>query len=82
MATDREIAQRVKDLQTRARDYALTELPGYAEWSNKKLDDGESPAFIENLDARSMWLLPEELNTVSEADFEELLADIKESAKP
>jgi hypothetical protein len=29
------------------------------------------------MDARSMWLLPEELTTVTESDFEEMLSDLK-----
>jgi hypothetical protein len=77
MATDREIAERAKDLQTRARDYSLCEIPGYSAWSKKKLALGESPAFIANLDAGCMWLLPEDVAEVSESDFEEMLADIK-----
>jgi len=77
MENDREIAERVINLKARARDYALVEIPAYSAWSNKKLDQGESPAFIENLDARSMWLLPEEVETVSDSEFEELLADLK-----
>ena len=40
--------------------------------------EGESEAFIANLDARGMWLLPEELATVTESVFEELLSDLKE----
>ena len=77
MATDREIAERAMDMQARARDYRLMEIPGYVAWSNKKLDEGESPAFVANLDATNMWLLPEDLNDVGEAEFEELLADVK-----
>jgi hypothetical protein len=63
------------DLQARARDYALVSIP--AQWSKRKLNEGESPALIANLDARGMWLLPEEVAGVSEADFEALLADLK-----
>ena len=78
MTDDREIARRALDLQARARDYAMSEVPGYDEWSARKLAGGESEAFIANLDARSMWLLPENLTTVSESVFEELLSDLKE----
>jgi hypothetical protein len=45
MSNDRDLARRALDLQARAKDYHLTSLPGYMEWSNKKLDEGESPAF-------------------------------------
>jgi hypothetical protein len=50
---------------------------GYSEWSNRKLAEGESEALVANLDARSMWLLPEELTAVTESDFEEMLSDLK-----
>ena len=56
----------------------MCEVPGYSGWSKRKLAEGESEAFIANLDARGMWLLPEELGTVSESVFEELLSDLKE----
>jgi hypothetical protein len=75
--SDRDIARRAIDLQARARDYALVSIPAYQEWSKRKLEEGESPALIANLDARGMWLLPEEVAGVSEADFEEMLADLK-----
>jgi hypothetical protein len=74
---DREIARRVLDDQDRAKDYAMCEVPSYSEWSNRKLAEGESEALIANLDARSMWLSPEELTAVSESDFEEMLSDLK-----
>ena len=77
MPDDQVIARRALDLQARARDYALVSIPAYQEWSKRKLNEGESPALIANLDARSMWLLPEEVAGVSESDFEELLADLK-----
>jgi hypothetical protein len=77
MATDRKIAERVQDLQSRARDYGLLEIPGYMVWSERKLSDGESEALIAHLDATNMWLLPEEIDTVGVAEFEELLADLK-----
>jgi hypothetical protein len=82
METDSEIAARVSVLQARARDYSLVEIPSYEAWSNKKNEAGESPAFIAHLDAMSMWLLPEELSEVGEAEFEELLQDIKSACEP
>jgi hypothetical protein len=71
MVDDREIARRVLDNQVRAKDYAMGEVPSYSEWSNRKLVEGESEALIANLDARSMWLLPEEFAAVTEGDFED-----------
>ena len=78
MSDDREIARRNLDRQARARDYALGEIPAYSDWSERKLKEGESPAFIAHLDAMSMWLLPEEVPDVGESEFEELLAEVKE----
>ena len=79
MPNDREIARRSLDYRARAKDYALVAIPVYQEWSNKKLEQGESPALIAHLDAMSMWLLPEEVPNVSESVLEELLADLKET---
>lgn len=77
MPDDREIARRALDYQARAKDYPLMTIPGYMDWSKRKLDEGVSPALIANLDARGMVLLPEEIADVRESDFEELLADLK-----
>jgi len=77
MSDDQEIARRALDLQARAGDYALVSMPAYQEWSERKLSEGESPALIANLDARAMWLLPEEVAGVNESEFEEMLADLK-----
>jgi len=82
MATDREIAEQVKRMQASARDFGLVELPSYAAWAARKLEEGESPALIANLDARSMWLSAEDLTCVREEDFEELLMDLKASIEP
>jgi hypothetical protein len=78
---DREIALRAADLQARGRDYALFELPGYGPWSERKLEEGESPALIAHLDAMGMFLLPEEVGSVSEGHFEELLEDLKNAVE-
>ncbi len=78
MADDREIARRALDFQARAKDYAMSQIPGYSEWSDRKMAEGEE-AFIFNLDAQSMWLLPEDLVTITEADFEEMLQELKEA---
>ena len=76
---DREIARRALDFQARAKDYSLIELPGYVEWATRKLREGESAALIANLDALGMTLLPEEVSEITEADFEELLSDLKDT---
>lgn len=46
-------------------------------WSEGKLAEGGNEAFLAHLDATLMWLLPEELNSVSAGDFDEMLEDLK-----
>ena len=46
-------------------------------WSEGKLAAGESPALIANLDARCLWLLPEEAAAIDFEVFEDMLADLK-----
>jgi hypothetical protein len=79
VSDDREIARRNLDHQARAREHALVEIPAYTLWSERKLKEGESPAFIAHLDAMTMWLLPDEVSEIGESVFEELLADLKEA---
>ena len=79
MSSDKEIALRSLDLQARARDYALLEIPQYRRWSEQELREGESEVLIANLDATNMWLLPEDVPNIDESVFEELLADLKVS---
>ena len=79
MPDDREIARRSLDLQARGKEFALVDIPAYREWSSRKLKQGESEAFIAHLDAMSMWMLPEEVASVGESLFEELLAEVKEA---
>ena len=77
MSSDEEIARRSLDLQKRARDIPLTQIPGYLEWSKQRLAEGESAALIAHLDATAMWLLPEDVDSVSTDDFDEMLNDLK-----
>lgn len=79
MSNDRETARRSLDRQARARDHSLAEIPAYSKWSQRKLQEGESPAYIAHLDSMRMWLLPEEVPNVGESEFEELLAEVKEA---
>jgi hypothetical protein len=80
---DREIARHALDLQNRGRDYRLLDIPGYMAWSRRKLEEGVSDALIAHLDATGMWLLPEDVAKVTDADFDDLLeqlvADLGES---
>lgn len=74
---DREIARRAVDLQTRGRDYRMLDIPAYQAWSQRKLDEGVSDALVAHLDATSMWLLPEDVAKVTDAEFDDLLADLE-----
>ncbi len=76
MTSDKDIGLRALDFQKRAKEYALTELPGYDEWSELQLDSGVSEALIAHLDSMSMTLLPEEVPQVSTSAFDELLDDL------
>ena len=74
--SDNDIARRSLGMQRRASDVPLIRIPAYTDWSEKKLAHGFSPALIANLDARSMWLLPEDVATVTTDIFDELLDDL------
>ena len=80
MPSDREIAERASRLAEHGRDYSFVEIPSYREWARAKLREGESAAFIAHLDAMAMFLLPHELGEVGVEEFEELLADLEQSA--
>jgi hypothetical protein len=75
---DREIIRRAADRAARLRDYRLMDLPGYMEWSERKLDEGESDALIAHLDATGALLTPEDAAAMTDADYDEMLADLKE----
>lgn len=77
MSDDNEIARRALDFRARARDYRLFDIPGYREWSERRIREGVSPDLIAHLDATSMCLLPEDVASVKEEAFEELLEDLK-----
>ena len=77
MLDDREIARRSLDFQAQARDLRMMDLPGYMKWSQRKLAEGESEAYIAHLDATSSCLLPDEASKMSETDYDEILADLK-----
>ena len=76
MNSDKDIATRSLDLQSRGKDFPLVALLAYAAWSKRKLEEGTSPAPIAHLDAMSMFGLPEEMAEVDDAVFDELLSDV------
>ena len=77
MPSDEEIARKATDMQKRARDVPLMQIPGYMEWSERKLDARESEALIAHMDAQAMWLLPEAVESVSTDIFDEMLEELK-----
>jgi hypothetical protein len=78
MPDDREIARETLDRQAREREFRMFDIPTYKPWSERKLAEGVDDALIANLDARAMWLLPEEVAGVGDADFDEMLQDLKD----
>ena len=76
---DASIAKRSLEMQKHARDIPLLDIPAYRSWSKRKLNEGVSEAIIAHLDATAMWLLPEEIATVTDDDFDELLEDWEQS---
>jgi len=76
LADDREIAKRVDDMQAKVKDYALVELPGFREWCNKKSSSGGNEAAIDHMLAISMFLLPKEVFSVNDDDFDDIYEDI------
>jgi len=74
---DEEIARRALAFQKEGRDYRMMDVPGYMEWSQRKLREGESETLIAHLDATSMWLMPSDLSSIGESDFEEMLEELR-----
>jgi hypothetical protein len=79
MPDERDLARRSLDYQARARDYRMTDLPGYMEWSRSKLAEGHSEAEIAHLDATSVRFLPEDAAKLTTDDYEEMLEDLEAS---
>jgi hypothetical protein len=74
---DREIARRSLDLQQRGRDFPFVTIPVYVAWSKRKLQEGESEALINHMDAMAHFCRPEEVAELTEDVFEEILDDIR-----
>ena len=81
MADDRDIARRALDMQVRARDFRLLDLPGYVAWSKRKLAEGQSEALIAHMDATCMCLPPEDVENISVHDFEEMFEEMFDDLK-
>jgi hypothetical protein len=74
---DTVIAKRSLDMQSRARDVPLVQIPAYIPWSRRKLTEGASAALIAHLDSTAMWLLPEDIATIGDVEFDEMLTDLQ-----
>ncbi len=79
---DSTIAKRSMDFQVKARDIPLPQIEAYRSWSKRKLDEGVNAALIAHLDATAMWLLPQEITTVGDNEFDELLEELQQSVDP
>jgi hypothetical protein len=60
----------------------MVDLPGYMDWSSRKLAEGESEALIAHLDATSSSLLPEDAANMTEIDYDVMLAELKAEFEP
>lgn len=58
----------------------LVSVPGYMEWSERKLGEGESPVLISALDARAITVHSEEAADLDESYFDGLLEELREQA--
>jgi hypothetical protein len=58
----------------------LVSVPGYMEWSERRLGQGESPALIASLDARAISVHADEQAELDESYFDGLLEDLREQA--
>src|SRR5262245_32014242 len=74
---DREVTRPSLDLQGRARDFRLLDLPGFLEWSRRKTAEGQSRVLLARLGATNVWLFPHDVAGINEADYDELLEDLK-----
>jgi hypothetical protein len=59
------------------REIIASSISRATEWSERRMREGVSSALIAHLDATSMCLLPEDVASVKEQAFEELLEDLK-----
>lgn len=56
----------------------LVSVPGYMEWSERKLGEGESPTLIASLDGESISVAPEDAAELDESYFDGMLAVLKD----
>jgi hypothetical protein len=59
----------------------LVAVPGYMEWSERRLGEGESPVLIASLDAQSISVRPEEAAELDEAYFDGMLESMRDQAR-
>lgn len=59
----------------------LVAVPGYMEWSERRLGEGESPMLIASLDAQSIALRPDEAAELDESYFDGMLESLRDQAR-
>lgn len=77
MPSDKDISRKATEDHEPIRKYRLVDIPGYMEWSERKLDEGGNEALIAHLDATSMFLPPADLGDVSTDVFDEMFMELK-----
>lgn len=53
----------------------LVDLPGYADWSRERLEDGISAELLLRFQATMAWVRPEEYGVLSMEDFDDMFDD-------
>jgi hypothetical protein len=59
----------------------LVSVPGYMEWSERLLGEGESPALIAGLDAQSISIRAADAADLDESYFDGMLEAMREQAR-
>ena len=78
MIDEKEIAKRVIEMRTNGKDYGLVELPGFKIWCNNKSSAGANEDAIDSMLSMSMFLLPGEIVSINEKDYNEIYEEIVE----
>jgi len=74
-------AKLAHEMRTRGKDFAVVTLPGFSEWAQRQSGSGGNEAAIDHMLAMSMFLLPEEVALVTDADFDEIYQDLVEELR-
>ena len=77
--SDAELVQSMYYRQANEKKYSYFDLPGYSDWSTRKLNEGVGPEILGHLEAFTLIMLPEEAAAANDAYFDEALDDLRTS---